>query len=51
VVKLANMGPAKAIKADDGIREGVNTYRGHVTYAAVAQSQNRVATEVTALLP
>lgn len=50
VMKLANMGAAKAIKADDGIREGVNTFRGHVTYAAVAQSQNRAAKEVTALL-
>ena len=50
VMKLANMGAAKAIQADDGIREGVNTFRGHVTYAAVAQSQNRPAKEVTALL-
>src|SRR5215831_2893926 len=50
VMKLAQMGPAKAIKADDGIREGVNTFKGHVTYAAVAQSQNRAAKDVAALL-
>jgi alanine dehydrogenase len=50
VMKLAQMGPAKAIKADEGIREGVNTFRGYVTYAAVAESQNRAAKEVTALL-
>ncbi len=50
VMKLAQMGPAAAIKADQGIREGVNTFRGHVTYAAVAESQNRTAKEVTALL-
>jgi alanine dehydrogenase len=50
VMKLAQMGPAAAIKEDDGIREGVNTFRGHVTYAAVAESQHRPAKEVTALL-
>ena len=50
VMKLAQLGPAAAIKADQGIREGVNTFKGHVTYAAVAESQNRVAKEVTALL-
>jgi alanine dehydrogenase len=50
VMKLAQMGPAEAIKADDGIREGVNTFKGHVTYAAVAESQKRQAKDVTALL-
>jgi alanine dehydrogenase len=50
VMKLAQMGPANAIKADEGIREGVNTFKGHVTYAAVAESQKRVAKDVTALL-
>jgi alanine dehydrogenase len=50
VMKLAHMGPATAIKSDNGIREGVNTFRGYVTYAAVAESQNRAAKEVTALL-
>lgn len=50
VMKLAQMGPNAAIKADQGIREGVNTFQGHVTYAAVAESQNRAAKEVTALL-
>jgi len=50
VMKLAQMGPANAIKADEGIREGVNTFKGHVTYAGVAESQNRPAKEVTALL-
>jgi alanine dehydrogenase len=50
VLKLAQLGPAAAIKADQGIREGVNTFKGHVTYAAVAESQNRIAKEVIALL-
>ena len=38
VMKLAQMGAEKAIRDDAGMREGVNTYRGHVTYAAVAES-------------
>jgi alanine dehydrogenase len=50
VMKLAQMGPAAAIKADRGIREGVNTFKGHVTYAGVAESQHRTAKEVAALL-
>jgi alanine dehydrogenase len=50
VMKLAQFGPAAAIKADQSIREGVNTFKGHVTYAAVAESQNRASKEVTALL-
>ena len=50
VMKLAQMGPAKAIKADEAIREGVNTFKGHVTYGAVAESQNRPAKDVVALL-
>jgi alanine dehydrogenase len=50
VMKLAQMGAAAAIKADHGIREGVNTFHGHVTYAAVAESQNRPSKEVAALL-
>jgi alanine dehydrogenase len=50
VMKLAQMGPAEAIRNDDGIREGVNTFKGFVTYPAVAESQNRQAKEVTALL-
>jgi alanine dehydrogenase len=49
-MKLAQMGPAKAIKADEAIREGVNTFKGHVTYPAVAESQNRPAKDVAALL-
>lgn len=50
VMKLAQMGACAAIKCDQGIREGVNTFMGHVTYAAVAESQNRPAKDVTALL-
>jgi alanine dehydrogenase len=50
VLKLAQMGACAAIKSDQGIREGVNTFHGYVTYAAVAEAQNRAAKDVTALL-
>jgi alanine dehydrogenase len=49
-MRLAQMGVTKAVKADNGIREGVNTYQGHVTYPAVAQSQNRSVKNVMELL-
>ncbi|HUR97378.1 MAG TPA: hypothetical protein VMZ26_04840, partial [Pyrinomonadaceae bacterium] len=37
---LANKGFEGAIREDDGLREGVNTYAGKLTYEAVATSQN-----------
>jgi alanine dehydrogenase len=49
-MKLAQMGAEKAIRDDAGMREGVNTYRGHVTYAAVAESQGRASKAVANLL-
>jgi len=39
VMRLANMGAKKALQSDPGLMEGVNTYKGHITYAAVAESQ------------
>jgi alanine dehydrogenase len=50
VLKLAQMGVKKAAESDKGIREGVNTYRGHVTYKAVAESQKKPWKDVTELL-
>jgi alanine dehydrogenase len=41
LLKLAKLGAAGAIKADAGFAEGVNTIAGSLTYAAVAQAQNR----------
>src|SRR5947209_656379 len=46
VMKLAKNGAVNAIKADNGLKEGVNTYKGHLTYAAVAQSQNKKSTRL-----
>ncbi len=39
-LRLANMGFAAAIKADNGLALGVNTYKGHCTYEAVARDCN-----------
>lgn len=50
VLKLANQGALAAIKADPGLAEGVNTYKGKLTYKAVAEGQNRDFTQVSSLL-
>jgi alanine dehydrogenase len=40
-LKLANMGAEKAMKSDAGLMEGLNTYKGQITYKAVADSQGK----------
>lgn len=50
IMELARHGAEAAIKANEAIREGVNTYRGSITYAAVAESQKRKWKKVTDLL-
>jgi alanine dehydrogenase len=50
VLKLASRGATAAIGSDAGIREGVNTFKGHLTYSAVAQSQNKEWKNVADLL-
>src|SRR5215210_6380920 len=47
---LANKGFDGAIKDDDGLREGVNTYAGKLTYEAVATSQNLEYTALDSLI-
>lgn len=39
-VDLANKGFEKAVSEDEGLREGVNTHAGKLTYKAVATSQD-----------
>jgi alanine dehydrogenase len=39
-LRLANRGFFEAIKIDEGLKAGVNTYSGHCTYEAVASSQD-----------
>ena len=41
LLELANRGLEAACIHSAAIREGLNTYRGHVTYPAVAESQGR----------
>jgi alanine dehydrogenase len=41
VMKLTKVGAKAAIKEDNGIAEGVNTYDGVLTYEAVAAAQKR----------
>ena len=51
LMALANKGVVKAAKESAAIAEGVNTYQGHVTYPAVAESQGRTYTPLSSLLP
>jgi alanine dehydrogenase len=50
VLRLANHGVAALSRTDAGMREGVNTYAGHLTSDAVAQSQGRAWRSVGGLL-
>ena len=49
-LKLANKGFFEAIRADDGLKAGVNTYAGHCTYEAVAASQGLPYISIEALI-
>jgi alanine dehydrogenase len=40
MVKLANMGTLNAIKHDPALAKGVNTFKGNITYPAVAEAFN-----------
>ncbi len=50
VMKLAQLGASAAIRENAGIAEGVNTFRGSLTYKAVALAQSREFTPVRDLL-
>jgi alanine dehydrogenase len=41
LLELANHGLERACERHPGLREGVNTYNGYITYAGVAESQGR----------
>jgi alanine dehydrogenase len=47
---LANNGLKAAVGKDEGLKAGVNTYAGKLTYEAVAVSQNREYTALNDLL-
>ncbi len=49
-LRLASEGFLKAIAGDAGLKTGVNTYRGQVTYQAVASAQELAYTPITDLI-
>jgi alanine dehydrogenase len=49
LMKLANQGLKGACGSSRAIREGVNTYQGHITYPAVAESQGKAWKAVEAV--
>ncbi len=49
-LQIANLGFAEAVSRSEPIRQGVNTYGGHITYQAVAESQNRPHMDLRAVL-
>jgi len=49
-LKLANNGLKSAVQKDDGLKAGVNTYAGKLTYEAVAVSQNKEYTSLDDVL-
>jgi alanine dehydrogenase len=50
VMKLAKHGIDAALRAEKEIHEGVNTYKGKLTYKAVADSQKKEWTPITQLI-
>ncbi|MDQ3805793.1 MAG: alanine dehydrogenase [Acidobacteriota bacterium] len=50
VLRLANRGFVEAIKSDPGLKEGVNTYAGRLTYEAVATDQGLEYTSLDQML-
>jgi alanine dehydrogenase len=49
-LKLANKGFINAVRSDANLKNGVNTYKGQITYEAVAESQGREYKPVGELL-
>jgi len=49
LLQLANKGLEQACRENEAIAEGVNTYQGHLTCAAVAESQERAWTDLHSL--
>jgi alanine dehydrogenase len=50
LMQLAGLGLERAASESAAIAEGVNTYHGHITYAAVAESQAKHWRELKSLL-
>jgi alanine dehydrogenase len=50
LLQLCNHGLEQACQENAAIREGVNTYRGHITYPGVAESQGLAWKELAAVM-
>ncbi len=50
VLKIANLGPEAACKADPALMKGLNTYNGQLTCKAVAEAQNLLYTDPASLI-
>jgi alanine dehydrogenase len=51
LLKIADQGLAQACRNDPDIYSGINTYDGHVTYRAVAESLDREYRDIHTLMP
>ena len=49
-LQLANKGLEQAVAASPAVAQGVNTYKGHIVYPAVAESQGKPWKELKGLL-
>lgn len=49
-LQIANQGFVEAVLSDDALLKGVNTYNGHVTYQAVAESHGLTYKDIKDLL-
>jgi alanine dehydrogenase len=50
LIALADKGLERACQDSQAIREGVNTFQGEITYAAVAESQGKMAREFQSIV-
>jgi len=50
VLRIANLGAREALKQDEGLAEGLNTWAGKLTYRGVAESQKRPWTAAAEVL-
>jgi len=50
LLRLADLGPEAAMRADPSLATGLNTYQGHLTYEPVARAQGRPYTPVQDVL-
>jgi alanine dehydrogenase len=50
VLRIANLGVREALRRDPGFAEGLNTWRGTLTYRGVAESQSHPWTAAASVL-